>query len=603
MLRTHTCGQLTSEHLNSEITLCGWVDTMRKLGGMTFVDLRDRHGITQIKFDPSHCQAQLTTMAEGLKNESVIQVKGRVIRRPDGMHNKDMKTWDIEIQPTELHIFSKAWELPFSINHENPVSEDLRLEYRYLDLRRQTMQSNIQARHRITMEIMRYFDSQGFCYIETPTFVKNTPEGSREYVVPVRTHPGQFFVLPQSPQQLKQLSMVAGMDRYFQIARCYRDEDLRGDRQPEFTQLDLEMSFVQQEDIIDLIEKHFTQMTKQLFPHKTLKSEPFARMSWQEAMDQWWSDKPELRTESMRLIDVTEIMKNSDFGVFKGADCTKAIVVPKLYTRSEIDNKLTPMMVQKGSKGVAYLMLDQWELKGSIAKFFTGELGQHLISKLGLQEGQTAFFQAGRWQETSELLWFLRNHLIKELNLTAGKEDEMAFAWVVDFPLYEYDHETGDFAATHHPFTKPKDEDIPFVLEVGNKILAGGTLSDEDKAKLAMLKADSYDIVCNGYEVWGGSIRIITPELQTAIFAILWLNQQQITERFGHLIKAFWYGVPPHGGLAYGLDRLVMLYQNMPNIREVIPYPKNGRGEDLMLHAPSSLEDGLLKDLGIKVVG
>ncbi|HMT01348.1 MAG TPA: aspartate--tRNA ligase [Candidatus Absconditabacterales bacterium] len=599
MLRTHNCGQLTINDLNTEVTLCGRVDTVRKLGGMTFIDLRDRYGITQIKIDPAQCHADLDQLAQSLKNEFVIKIQGRVIKRPEGMANNSMITGAIEVQPTTLTVLSTSKELPFPINQDQTqANEDLRLEYRYLDLRRSAMQQNLITRHKITKEIFSFFDAENFLYIETPTFIKNTPEGAREYVVPVRNKPGNFYVLPQSPQQLKQLSMVAGLDKYFQLARCYRDEDLRGDRQPEFTQLDLEMSFVEQEDIVSLLERHFLHLSKILFPAKKLTFSPFQRMTWDESMEKYGIDKPELRTQALQLIELTDRAHKSDFAVFKNANCIKAIVADKIFTRSEIDNKITPPLLQKGSKGVAYLIFDGDEIKGPVSKFFSPELLKELQEKTGFGPGKTIFFQAGNRQETCSMLGFLRTMLIKELNLLEGKEDELAFAFVVDFPLYELD-ENGNLDAAHQPFTKPKDKDLEFVKSMGEKLLSGESLSETDKQAMIQLRADCYDLVLNGYELGSGSIRITDPELQKSIFAILGLSDAQIQERFGHILTAFSYGVPPHGGFAYGLDRVVMIYQNQPNIREIIAYPKNGKGEDLMLHAPSTIDEKILKDLGI----
>lgn len=903
MLRTHTCGQLTSRELGQTVILAGWVDTVRKLGGMTFVDLRDRHGMTQINFDPSQTNADLVERVAKLRLESVVQITGVVIARPAGMTNAEMVTGEIEIQPTELVVLSEAGELPFSINHENAVSEELRLEHRYLDLRRASNREMLRLRHRLTIDIMNFFDREGFTYIETPTFVKNTPEWAKEYIVPTSSHPGKFFVLPQSPQQLKQLSMVAGVDRYYQLARCYRDEPLRWDRQPEFTQLDLEMSFVEQEDVLELLERHFKQIWRneegkrseeskknlsdtelldllpsrkeyqdlseqndqnvwwwwngqqhityigdthqndtahpefqqivsdfrvrdnytswlkrviiwesivwwdittreesyinastpglltalakesnseyicpeplredecvhlekyfnpeqilcayvirtheqylrmqktnpdmsKRFQHKRIKNiatrywlqhileekdlssfvkevlsyeiniddrnhlrdhinpylsnsilneisyrlndlrdirilksiqhyrnegysifiwyglghliahkkalekichtwinkkiwwdikkqktliySPFLRMTRDECMNIYGIDKPELRTQAMKLIDLTIRGKASDFGLFQSAEVIKAICVPKVYSRSEIDKTIIPLAQQKGAKGVAWLsysLTDGW--KGSILKFFDEKKLDELKTILTFtptfypegttsfwEGGFTLFFQTDTRQHSVEVLWFLRNYFIKDLNLLAGKENELAFAFVTDFPLYEVDPETGDFASAHHPFTKPKLQDIPFVIWLGQKVLEGWHLSREDKQGLADLRADCYDLVLNGYELGSGSIRITDPVLQTSIFAILGLTQEQITDRFWHMLKAFSFWVPPHGGFAYGLDRVVMIYAGKPNIREVIPYPKNNQGVDLMLRAPGEVDEKILEGVGIVV--
>ena len=565
---------------------------------MLFIDLRDRYGITQITLDPAKVNFELPE----IKAEYVLQVEGKVIARPDTMINKDMITWEIEVEPTKISVFSTCKELPFSVDHENPVGEDLRLEYRYLDLRRKTMKENAVMRHKIVMETMNFFDKKEFLHLETPTFVKNTPEGSREYVVPARFEPGKFFVLPQSPQQFKQMLMVAGFDKYFQIARCYRDEDPRGDRQPEFTQVDFELSFVEQQDILELIEEYFMHLSAKFYPNKKIKSEPFPVLTWKEAMDLYGIDKPELRVDNFTFHEVTEWAKKSDFTVFQQAPCVKALVLPKEMGRSEVEKKYESLAKSFGSKGMPWLCLTKEEgLKGSIAKFIDEKALEELKQLTGATEGTTIIFQADTWLKACEYLGKLRIEAIKQLDLLKGKEDELAFCFVVDMPLFE-EGDDGELGATHHPFTKPTDKDIEFVKKLGNKIANGEKMTDEEREQLMEVKSDSYDIVLNGYELGGGSIRIHDAELQHAIFALLGLSEQQIQERFGHLLKCFAYGVPPHGGCAFGLDRIVMLYQNMENIREVILFPKNQKYRDLMLNAPSDIGEGLIHELGLEVL-
>ena len=598
MLRSHTCWSLTAKNIGETVKLSGWVNKSRNLGGMLFIDLRDRYGITQITLDPAKVNFEIPE----IKAEYVLQVEGKVIARPDTMINKDMITWEIEVEPTKISVFSTCKELPFSVDHENPVGEDLRLEYRYLDLRRKTMKENAVMRHKIVMETMNFFDKKEFLHLETPTFVKNTPEGSREYVVPARFEPGKFFVLPQSPQQFKQMLMVAGFDKYFQIARCYRDEDPRGDRQPEFTQVDFELSFVEQQDILELIEEYFMHLSAKFYPNKKIKAEPFPVLTWKEAMDLYGIDKPELRVDNFTFHEVTEWAKKSDFTVFQQAPCVKALVLPKEMGRSEVEKKYEFLAKSFGSKGMPWLCLSKEEgLKGSIAKFIDEAALEELKQLTGATEGTTIIFQADTWLKACEYLGKLRIEAIKQLDLLKGKEDELAFCFVVDMPLFE-EGDDGELGATHHPFTKPTDKDIEFVKKLGNKIANGEKMTDGERAQLLEVKSDSYDIVLNGYELGGGSIRIHDAELQHAIFALLGLSEQQIQERFGHLLKCFAYGVPPHGGCAFGLDRIVMLYQNMENIREVILFPKNQKYRDLMLNAPSDIGEGLIHELGLEVL-
>ncbi|MDO4714358.1 MAG: aspartate--tRNA ligase [bacterium] len=589
---------MTAQDLGKSVVIAGWVNKLRNLGGMTFIDLRDRYGITQVTYDPSVATFELPE----IKSEYVLQIHGEVIARPENMLNPDMPTGAIELKPTAITILAACKELPFSVDHENPVGEDLRLEYRYLDLRRKTMKENAIMRHKIYLETMNFFDQRDFLHLETPTFVKNTPEGSREYVVPARFEPGRFFVLPQSPQQHKQMLMVSGMDKYFQIARCYRDEDPRGDRQPEFTQVDFELSFVEQKDIMALIEDYFNHMNHKFFPERKVKAEPFPVMTWKTAMDLYGVDKPELRVDNFEFKEVTARANQSEFKLFQESECVKALVLPKELGRSEIEKKYETFIKSFGAGGLPWLCLSETEgVKGSIAKFFSPEQIEELKKLTGATTGTTILFQAGSWLKTCELMGKLRLEAIKQLNLLEGKEDELAFCFVVDMPLFE-EGDDGELGATHHPFTKPKDADIPFVKMLGAKLAKGEILTADERKQLLSVKSDAYDIVLNGYELGGGSIRIHDTELQHAIFSLLGLTEEQIQVRFGHLLKCFEYGVPPHGGCAFGLDRIVMLYQKMENIREVILFPKNQKYRDLMLNAPSDIDASLLQDLGLTIL-
>ncbi len=564
---------------------------------MTFIDLRDRYGITQVTVDP----AKIDIVLPEIKSEYVLQISGEVIARPENMINKDMSTWDIEIYPNAIVVLSLCKELPFSVDHENAVGEDIRLEYRYVDLRRQGLKNTIIMRHKLYMETMKFFDARDFLHLETPTFIKNTPEWSREFVVPARFEPGRFFVLPQSPQQHKQMLMVAGFDKYFQLARCYRDEDPRGDRQPEFTQVDFELSFVEQQDILDLIHDYFVHMTTTLYPNKKIKADPFPVLTRYDAMNRYWSDKPELRTEEMKFVELTDWAKKSDFWVFQNAQTIKGMVVHKEMGRSEIEKNYEAYIKQYGSAWLSYLSFGADGVKWSIAKFFDEAKIDELKTLANIQQWDTIFFQADTREHVVTWLGMLRNKCIADLHLLDGKEDELSFAFVVDFPLFERNDE-GKLWAVHHPFTKPKDKDIPFVKELGKKVASGTALNDNEMEKLLGITADCYDIIINGNEAGGGSIRIHDTELQSSIFSLLGLSQQQIQNRFGHLLKAFDYGVPPHGGCAFGLDRMVMIYQNLENIREVILSPKNQKYRDLVLNAPSEIDDSLLADLWLKII-
>ncbi len=585
MLRTHTCGQLSKAEVGQTITLTGWVHRRRDHGDLIFVDLRDRYGLTQIKFDPSH-NAEAHKLAESIRPEWVLQATGEVIARPDGQANPGMKTGEIEVIISELKILNEAKTPPFEIETEHGENEEVRLTYRYLDLRRERLARNLKLRHDMITFIRNYFDKENFLEIETPMLVKGTPEGSREFLVPARLHPGNFYVLPQSPQQMKQLLMVSGVDKYFQIARCFRDEDQRGDRQPEFTQLDLEMSFVEQEDIIQLNEKLAIQLTERFALEKNIQSKPFRRLTYDEAMNSYGSDKPDLRFE-MPITDVTDLVKESGFSVFKSVANSNGGVVKAIavkggakFTRKEIE-ELTKTAQIQGAKGLAYIQLMP-EAGGPVINNTSDEERQAIIERTGAQDGDIIFFGADKWKTACEALGAVRLDCAKRLEMI--DENLFSFAWVVDFPMFEVD-EKGNLAAQHHPFTRPNSEDI--------------ALLDTDPAKARSI---AYDLVLNGNELGGGSLRIHERDLQNKIFELMKLTPESTEMKFGHLLRAFEYGAPPHGGLAWGIDRLVMLFANEPNIREVIAFPKNQRAEDMMFGAPSPMPADQVAEAHIKII-
>lgn len=585
MLRTHTCNELSSSDIDSEATLAGWVHRRRDHGDVIFVDLRDRYGLTQVKFDPS-IDPEAHKKAEQIRPEWVIQVTGKVIARPDGQANKNLATGEIELVASGVEILSEAKTPPFEIDNEHGEKEDVRLEYRYLDLRRERMQKNLKMRHDIINHIRNFFDKEDFLEIETPMLVKGTPEGSREYLVPARLHPGSFYVLPQSPQQMKQLLMVAGYDRYFQIARCFRDEDQRGDRQPEFTQLDIEMSFVEQEDILELNEKLAIELAEKFWSDKKIMTKPFVRLTYAEAMNDYGSDKPDLRFE-MKIKDITEIVKDSGFGVFKGAadggGNVKALKVEggDKFTRKDID-ELTEVARTYGAKGLAYLQVRD-DAAGPVCNNCSEEERNKVIEAVGAKEGDIIFFGADSWLITCEALGAVRLECARRMDII--DENLAAFAWVIDFPMFEKDPATGQMAALHHPFTSPNLEDVDMLDSAPEKA-----------------RSIAYDLILNGNELGGGSIRIHNRDLQNKIFEVLGIAKEDIKRRFGHILKAFEYGAPPHGGIAWGLDRLVMLFAGEPNIREVIAFPKNQRAEDVMFGAPSPMPEKEVSEVHIKII-
>jgi len=586
MYRTHTCGELTAKNIGETITLSGWVNRRRDLGNLIFINLRDRYGITQVVFDPNINEEALKT-AEDVRHEFVVQITGEIKARIEGQENKNMKTGEIEVYVNEVKILNKSKTPPFEISQDKQVGEDLRLKYRYLDLRREHMQNNIIIRHKIIKEIRDFLDEEDFLEIETPVLIKGTPEGSREYLVPSRIYPGNFYVLPQSPQQLKQLLMIAGFDKYFQVARCFRDEDQRGDRQPEFTQLDVELSFTSEEEVMKMNEELLIRLTKAYTPNKKIVQEKFPILTWKEAMDQYGSDKPDLRFD-MRMIDASEVVKNSDFGVFSGTvkngGVVKALRVEGggKFTRKDIDG-LTEVAKTYGAKGLAYLFFDEEGVRSPIAKFLKEDEVKNIAETTGAQTGDIVFFAADQYITACESLGQVRLRCAKKLEMI--DKNLFAFCWVNEFPMFEKDKETGQLSAMHHPFTRPMDEDRALL-----------------KAEPENVRSIAYDIILNGNEIGGGSMRIHEEDLQKEIFSVLGITEEDAEMRFGHMLEAFSYGAPPHGGIAWGIDRLVMLFTDEPNIREVIAFPKDQSAKDLVLGAPSEMPEKNLSEANIAVV-
>ncbi len=582
MFRTNTCGELRLADAGKRTTLAGWVQRVRKMGGMTFVDLRDRYGITQIVFNNEH-DAALNDAANRLGREFVVQVEGNVAERTS--KNPNMPTGDIEVLADTLTVLNPSEVPPFTIEDESDGGDDIRMRYRYLDLRRGCVRRNLELRHRMTMEVRRYLDSKGFLEIETPMLVGSTPEGARDFVVPSRMNPGQFYALPQSPQTLKQLLMVSGMDRYFQIVKCFRDEDLRADRQPEFTQIDCEMSFIEQNDVIELFEG----MAKHLF--KEIRgielTEPFMRMPWADAMKYYGSDKPDLRF-GMRFVELMDVLKGKGFSVFDNAAYIGGICAEGAahYTRKQLD-ALTEFVKrpQIGAKGMVYARVeDDGKVKSSVDKFYSQDDLQELRKAMDAKPGDLILILSGDdAMRTRKQLCELRLEMGRQLGLR--DKNKFACLWVVDFPMFEWSDEEQRLMAMHHPFTHPKDEDIPML--------------DTDPAAV---RADAYDMVINGVEVGGGSIRIHDSELQAKMFEILGFTPEKAQEQFGFLMNAFKYGAPPHGGLAYGLDRWVSLFAGLDSIRDCIAFPKNNSGRDVMLDAPAELDRKQLDELNLEVV-
>lgn len=597
MYRTHHCNQLTAADIGQDVMLAGWVHSRRDHGGVIFIDLRNREGLTQVVFRPEE-NAEVTAAAHHLRSEDVIEVSGKVVARQPGTVNPKLATGEIEIIAQRLRILNHAEALPFPLDAD-VSNEDLRLTYRYFDLRRPQLSRNLRWRHRIAKATRDYLDGQGFLEIETPILSKSTPEGARDFLVPSRLMPGKFYALPQAPQQYKQLLMVAGIEKYFQIAKCFRDEDLRADRQPEFTQIDIEASFVTPEDIFALTEGMLAAIFKAArdIDIKT----PFERLTYREAVGTFGSDKPDRRF-GMRLVDLAEVFGSSGFKMFRGTldagGVVKAINAKGFaeITIGQVD-ELTAVAKTFGAKGLAFIKIENGEWKSPIVKFFSDAEKEALRSRLEIEEGDCIFFAADKWEITCEVLGRIRLRVAEIQNLIGGARqgesgsdpsapsEELDFLWVTDFPLLAFDAAENKWNAVHHPFTRPKSEDLPLLEE----------------KKFGEMRAEAYDVVLNGVEIGGGSIRIHEPELQAKMFGVLGVSEEDQQTMFGHLLRAFRLGAPPHGGIALGLDRLVMLICGEQSIREVMAFPKNNRGQDLMSQSPSDVDPRQLRDLGIRL--
>ncbi|MBQ6046901.1 MAG: aspartate--tRNA ligase [Bacteroidales bacterium] len=579
MYRTNTCGELTLKNVGERVTLCGWLQRSRDLGGMTFIDLRDRYGITQLAFN-METNSELCEQARKLGREYVLQITGRVIERAS--KNTKIPTGEIEIEVEELNVLNEAKTPPFTIEDQSDGGDDLRMKYRYLDIRRAPVRRNLELRHRMAMLVRNYLSDRDFLEIETPMLIKSTPEGARDFVVPSRMNPGEFYALPQSPQQYKQLLMVAGMDRYFQIVRCFRDEDLRADRQPEFTQIDCEMSFVEQEDVLEMFEG----LAKHLFKEvKGLEFGKFPRMSWHDAMRRYGSDKPDIRF-GMEFVEINDIVKGKGFGLFDNAPLVVGICAKGCaeYTRKQID-ALTDFVKrpQVGAGGLVWVKYNaDGSLKSSVDKFYSQEDLQHIAEAMGADKGDLMLILCGEAMKTRVQLCALRLEMGNQLGLR--NPDQYAPLWVVDFPLLEWDEETQRYYAMHHPFTAPKPEDEALL---------------DDPSKWGDIRANAYDIVMNGVEVGGGSIRIHDRTLQNKMFHTLGFSDEQAYQQFGFLMDAFSYGAPPHAGLAFGFDRLCSLFGGADSIRDFIAFPKNNSGRDVMSGSPSPISDAQLEELQI----
>ncbi|MBD7962451.1 aspartate--tRNA ligase [Fictibacillus norfolkensis] len=582
--RTHQCGKITEQFIGEKVTITGWVQKRRDLGGLIFIDLRDRSGVVQIVFSPEVSPEALET-AEKVRSEYVLTITGKVLERDPSTVNPAMNTGKIEISGEEVKILNSAKTPPFSISEDMDITEDIRLKYRYLDLRRPIMQETLKMRHEVTRYIRNFLENDEFMEMETPMLTKSTPEGARDYLVPSRVHPGEFYALPQSPQLFKQLLMVSGFEKYYQIVRCFRDEDLRADRQPEFTQVDIETSFMGQEPLLAMMEEMMTGLVKKVKGVEIPK--PFPRMTYKEAMDRYGSDKPDTRF-GLELINVSEIVKNSGFKVFAAAvengGQVKAINVKGKaanYSRKDIDG-LTEFTARYGAKGLAWMKVEAEGLKGPISKFFNEEDAANITNALQAEEGDLLLFVADKPSVVADSLGALRQKLAKDLDLI--DQSKYNFLWVVDFPLVEYDEDAGRFVALHHPFTMPKTEDLH--------------LMDTNPAEV---RAQAYDLVLNGYELGGGSQRIYQRDIQEKMFKTLGFTEEAAREEFGFLLEAFEYGTPPHGGIALGLDRMVMLLAGRSNLRDTIAFPKTASASCLLTNAPSGVNEKQLDELHLSV--
>ncbi len=585
MLRTHTCGELRPEHIGQVVTLGGWVDTNRDQGGVLFIDLRDRYGKTQVVFAPEGGQDNLGA-AKSLRSEDVVSVTGKVATRPEGTHNPKLATGQIELRVQELKVLNKSLTPPFQPGARETPSEDLRLKHRYLDLRRGEMQRTMLLRHRMIKIMRDYCDQLDFIDVETPILGRSTPEGARDYLVPSRVQPGMFYALPQSPQLYKQILMIAGFDRYVQIARCFRDEDLRADRQPEFTQLDLEMAFVEVDDVIGCVDGLVARLAKEVLGIEL--ELPLPRMTYDEAMERFGHDAPDLRY-GMELVDLTDLAGQTEFRVFRQpADSggrvrgINAKGAADKYSRKGIDELTDYIRGDFQAKGLAWFKVDaQGKLASPIAKNFQPELLEQISQRMKAEPGDLLLFVADEWELTCKALSGLRRRLAAELKLY--KPDQMSFSWIVEFPMFAPDEESGGWAAMHHPFTAPREQDLELLT-----------------TDPAACRAQAYDLVINGFEAGGGTIRIHDQELQSQVFELLGIDQKAAQERFGFLLDALRFGAPPHGGIALGVDRLVMLFGGLDNIRDCIAFPKTQRATDLMTGAPGAVDDKQMRELNIK---
>ena len=582
--RTHNCNQLRASDIGDAVKLAGWVHVRRDHGGVVFIDLRDREGLTQVVFRPEE-NAEATALAHTLRHEDVVQVEGKVAARIPGTENPKLATGEVEVLPDVLRILNRADVLPFPLDSD-PSNEDLRLSYRYFDLRRPQLLRNMRMRHRVTKAVRDYFDSQGFVEVETPILSKSTPEGARDFLVPSRLAPGKFYALPQAPQQYKQLLMVGGIEKYFQIAKCFRDEDLRADRQPEFTQIDVEAAFVRPDDIYALTEGMLAASFRET--HGIEIQTPFERLTYREAVGTYGSDKPDRRF-GMKLVDFSDVFRESSFKVFRGAldagGVVKAINAKGFagITIGQID-ELTAIAKNFGAKGLAFIKIENGEWKSPIVKFFTEAEKEALRTRLDIAEGDLVLFAADKWDTASEVLGRLRLRSAEILKMIPGA-DVLDFLWVTEFPLLQWSAEDHKWNAVHHPFTRPHPDDVPLL----------------DERKFGEVRAEAYDVVLNGVEIGGGSIRIHEQELQAKMFGVLGVNEEQQQEMFGHILRAFRLGAPPHGGIAFGLDRMVMLICGENSIREVMAFPKNNRGQDLMSQSPGSVDSRQLRDLRLRL--